>query len=196
MMDLSVGFGASSAGSDMNGATLFCVSGRVGLASLSMRMRGGADLVEAAIELAVDGREEREMLASLLEMTGDAPGVFEAKGASDRRGGEVRREDGRRLEGVWAGRAGTGEGVCTSAGVDEKCVSYIGGCKHDGRVSEEWLALSTAGLLVFLVGVLRSERRSAFDDDEGRCSWLRPRCGERLKKSESLRMAHKEMDEE
>lgn len=55
---LSVGFGASRAGSDTNGATLFCVSGRAGLAFLSMRMRGGADLVESAVELGVDGREE------------------------------------------------------------------------------------------------------------------------------------------
>jgi hypothetical protein len=57
-VDLSIGFGANRAGFDMNGATLFRVSGRAGLAFLSMRMRGGVDLVEAAIELAVDGREE------------------------------------------------------------------------------------------------------------------------------------------
>jgi len=63
-----VGFGASRAGSDTNGATLSCVSGRAGLAFLSMRMRGGADLVEAAIEPAVDGREE--VLARVVVMTG------------------------------------------------------------------------------------------------------------------------------
>lgn len=59
---------------------MFSVSGRAGLAFLSMRMRGGADLVEVAMEHAVDGREEREALAKVLVMTGAAPGAFEDKG--------------------------------------------------------------------------------------------------------------------
>lgn len=82
-MDLSFVFGASNVGSDMNGATLFCVSGRAGLAFLSRRIRGVVDLVEAVIELAVDGREEWEGLADVLVMTGGGLGVFGDKSASD-----------------------------------------------------------------------------------------------------------------
>ena len=94
-IDLPIGIGASSVGSDINGATLFRVSGRAGLASRSMRMRGGADLVEAAVELDVDGREERKALANVVVMTGDASGVLGDMDASGGRGGEVGRE-GRR----------------------------------------------------------------------------------------------------
>jgi len=71
----SIGNGVSSIGSDINGATLFCVSGRAGLAFLSIRMRGGADLVEGAIEFAVDGREGREALTNVVVITGGALGV-------------------------------------------------------------------------------------------------------------------------
>lgn len=80
-IDLSIGLGTSRSGFDTNGATLSRVSGRAGLAFLSMRMRGGADFVEPA----VDGREEWE---NVVVMTG---GVFEDKGLSDRRRGEVGR---------------------------------------------------------------------------------------------------------
>lgn len=93
--------------------------------------------------------------------------------------------------------ADTGEGVCTSAGADEKGIAYVGECKRAGGVSEGWPTLSRAILIlilpVFFVGVLISERGAAVvDDDEGRCSWLRPRFGldeERLKNSQNLRMA-------
>jgi len=92
-MDLSIGTGASSVGSDMNGATLFRVSGRAGLTFLSMRMRGGADLVEAVVELAVDGRE-KEALVSVVVMIGGPLGVLEDEDAFDGRRDEVGREGG------------------------------------------------------------------------------------------------------
>lgn len=94
-MGLSLVFGASSVGSDMNGATLFCVSGRAGLAFLSRRMRGVVDLVEVVIELDVDGREEWEGLAEVLIMTGGGLGVFEDNGAFDKGRVEVGGEGGR-----------------------------------------------------------------------------------------------------
>lgn len=79
----------------MNGATLFCVSGRAGLAFLSRRIRGVVDLVETVLELAVDGREEWEGLVDVLVMTGGGLGVFEDIDASDRGKVEVGGEGGR-----------------------------------------------------------------------------------------------------
>ena len=130
-------------------------------------------------------------------MTGGVRGAFEDKGVSDRRMDDVGREGVQSLKGRRAGGAVTGEGVCTSAGADEKGIANVGEWKYVGSVSEGWLALSRVGFFVsfvgFFVGVLISERGAALVDDEERCSWLRPRFGldeERLKKiSQSLRMA-------
>jgi hypothetical protein len=145
-----------------------------------MRMRGGADFVEAAMELAVDGQEG--VLASVVVMTGVVRRELEDKGVSDRRKDDVGREGGQSLKGRCAGGAVTGEGVCTSAGADENDNACLGECKHAGSVSDAWLAFSR----------VISERRAALVDDERLCSWLRPRFGwdeERLKNSQSLRMA-------
>jgi len=132
---LSIGFGASRAGFDTNGATLFCVSGRAGLAFLSIRMRGGADLVEAAVEAADDGREGWEVLANVVVMTGATRGVFEDEGVSDRCRDEVGREGGKPLKGRCTVEAEAVEGVCTSAGADEKGIAYGVECKYTGSVS-------------------------------------------------------------
>lgn len=96
-MGLSIKVGASSVGSDTNGATLFRVSGRAGLAFLSIRIRtrGGADLVDVAIELGVDGREEIEAVTNVVVMAGGALEVFEDKGTSDGRRDEVGTRGGR-----------------------------------------------------------------------------------------------------
>ena len=118
-ISLSVGFGASRAGSDTNGATLSRVSGRAGLAFLSIRMRGGADLVEPVVEPADDGRERWEDFANVVVMTGGAGRVFEDMGVSDGRGDEVGREGGK------GGCAVGAETVCTSAGADEKGIAKV-----------------------------------------------------------------------
>lgn len=131
---LSIGFGASRAGFDTNGATLFCVSGRAGLAFLSIRMRGGADLVEAAVEAADDGREGY-VLANVVVMTGATRGVFEDTGVCGRCGDEVGREGGKSLKGGCAVGAEAVEGVCTSSGADEKGIAYVVECMYTGRVS-------------------------------------------------------------
>ena len=148
-------------------------------------MRGGADLVEPAVELADDGRERWLDFAKVVVMTGGTWGVFDDEGVSDGRRGEVGREGGKSPKGWCAVGA---ELVCTSAGADEKGIANVV-CKY-GSGSEGWLAVSRVGLFISFVGVLISEASAVLVDDKERWSWLRPRfeLEERLKNSQSLRM--------